>query len=69
MTNSADPESIAELVTQLDQTAAELRSRAAEEEFPAIERNAKRLETVVWVLRQHVPPELVDADSDSYPPD
>lgn len=64
MTGSSDPESIAELVTQLEQTTAELRARTAEDDFPAIERNAKRLETVVWVLRQHLPPELLEEDPD-----
>lgn len=60
MTASREYEAIAELVDQIEATSTELRAVAADAELPAVERNAKRLEATVWVLQQHVPPEVID---------
>ncbi|MGQ4557149.1 hypothetical protein [Halobellus sp. GM3] len=64
MSDSPDYETIAALIDDLDAASAELRERAAEDDIPAVERNAKRVAAAVGVLRQNVPPELVDGQSD-----
>lgn len=60
MTDSPDYESMIECLAQLEAAGTELRRIAAEEDLPAVERNAKRLEATVWMVRRHFPPELVD---------
>lgn len=55
-----DYEAMARLIERLEETSGELRALADDEGVPAVERNAKRVEATVRVLRQNVPPELVE---------
>lgn len=55
---SEDLAEIASHVEALAETAAELRELGANQEFPAVERNAARVEAVVSILEQNLPREL-----------
>ena len=58
--DTPDYETMAALIDELAAASTELRERADEDDVPAVERNAKRVQAAVGVLRQNVPPELVD---------
>lgn len=50
-----DPAELRRKIDDLEETAAELRSDGDELGIPAIERNAKRIEDTIAILRQNVP--------------
>lgn len=56
----AELRELAARVDRLAETAAELRELGEEHEIPAVERNARRVEDVVEVLKQNVPEELIE---------
>lgn len=60
--DTPDYQAMAERIDALDAECTELRALADAEDVPAVERNAKRIEAAVAILRQHVPPELVADD-------
>jgi hypothetical protein len=57
---------IEEMRTQLEQlstTTDQLRKLGEREEFPAVEHNARRIQGIVAMIEQNLPPELIE-DSD-----
>lgn len=54
---------IEEMRTQLEQLSAttdQLRKLGEQEDFPAVEHNARRIQGIVAMLEQNLPPELIE---------
>jgi len=58
--NNVDVHELREHIDELAAHAAALRERGEQEDFPAIERNAKRIEDTVAMLDTNVPSELLE---------
>ena len=59
-TNRPDADELARYVEELDAAATALREYGADHDLPAIERNAKRIQGTVAIIRQNVPGGLVE---------
>lgn len=57
-TDDIDVEELREHIDELAARAAALRECGEQAGFPAVERNAKRIEATVAMLKMNVPPEL-----------
>lgn len=53
---------IGETIDELAEATTELRELGDEANMVAIERNAKRIEGILEIAEQHVPPELVEEE-------
>lgn len=60
MTGKQDYETLLELIESLQQTTDEIEGWGTENEFPAVERTAVRLQGTIDTLEQNVPPELAE---------
>jgi hypothetical protein len=59
-TDEVDVRELREHIDELAAHTAALRECGEREDFPAVERNAKRIEDTVAMLNMNVPPELLD---------